>query len=116
MLDLVEELKEGKIVYILLDSFKDLLYGKYKVINSEYQSVKNQSATLSLVDVKKKRRYFRKTYMFSGFRIEFDTEHTYFIYDNFDDLIRDFCKKMKKNPNKNIKLAKKLQNRYPNYF
>lgn len=117
MLDLVEEFKEGESVYILMDTFKDFLYAEYTVIENNYVKIKSQSATLNLVKAPKKHRYFKSVLKFDGFYIKFNnTLNKYVVYDDYNDLINFFCKKLKQNPKKNIKLTKKMQNRYPQYF
>lgn len=117
MLDLIEELEENATVFILLETDKNLLYGEYLVVERKNGLMRDQYAKIQLVNTPKKARYFRNTIEFKGFRIEFPhTPNTYNIFDNYDEMVKEFCKKLKRKPEANIKLYKKLKNKYPIYF
>lgn len=117
MIELVEELMVGETVYLVVDTMKDFIYAEYLVTSREYKGIKNERATLKLKSVLKKERYFRDVIAVDGFHIEFKHTPTKFkIYDDLNDGIKDFCKQLKKNPERNVKLEKKFRLRYPKYF
>lgn len=117
MIELVEEFRENEVVYIVLDTFKDFIYGEYVVFKNEFKGIKNNHAELHLVHAIKKERYFRDIIVMDGFRIGFkNTTSKFLIYDDLNDAIKEFCKKLKKNPEKNLKLEKKFRQKYPKYF
>jgi hypothetical protein len=117
MLELVEEFEVGSTVCIVVDTFKDFIYAEYDVVKNEFKGIKNHHVELHLKHAYKKERYFRDIITFDGFRIEFRHTNTKFeIYGDLTDALKAFCKKLKKNPEKNIKLEKKFKHKYPNYF
>jgi len=117
MLSLIEELTENDSIFILMESTKQFLYGEYKVIKTKYTTMKNQYALLILQNNPKKARYFKKKIELKGYRIDFNyTPKTYIVFDDFDDLIRHFCKTLKQTPDNNLKLIEKFKKKYPSYF
>jgi hypothetical protein len=117
MIKLIEELKTGETIFILLDTVENFLYGEYIVGETTNNTMKHQSATLNLINKPKKERYFKKKIVLKGFHINFDyTQKEYKVFDCLDDLIKYFCKNLNKNKNKNPKLFKKFKNKYPSYF
>ncbi len=117
MLELVEELKEGETIFLVLDTYKDFIYGEYYVKSNEFRGIKINHAELILKEVHKKERYFRDIISVDGFSIKFKhTTSKFLIYNDIKDALKDFCKKLKKNPEMNVKLEKKFRQKYPNYF
>jgi len=117
MIDLIDELKKDNKVYILLDTDEKFLFAEYKVTKIEYKVMNHQYAELTLINTPKKKRYFKKIIKMKGYRINFDyTPKKYKIFDDYEELIEYFCKKLKNNPENNPKLLNKFKNNYPNYF
>ena len=118
MIDLIEELIEGETVYVLFDddTYNHILYGEYKIVKTEYKKMNVQTATLTLQNKPKKERYFRESIVLKGYRINFNyTKKEYKVFDDFDEMIKHFCKKISRTEN-NPKLLKKLQKMYPDNF
>ena len=87
MIELVEEFRENEVVYIVLDTFKDFIYGEYVVFKNEFKGIKNNHAELHLVHAIKKERYFRDIIVMDGFRIGFkNTTSKFLIYDDLNDV------------------------------
>ena len=117
MIELVEELSLNQTVYLFVETTKDFIFGEYVVMKKEYKGIKNERAELRLKSALKKERYFRDVLVVEGFRIAFNhTQTKFLIYDDLNDGIKEFCKKLKKNPELNVKLEKKYRQKYPNYF
>lgn len=117
MLTLVDELKEKTQIIIMVDTYKDFIYGTYLVDTVEFKGIKNTYASIKLIDATKKIRYFRDIITFEGFRMEFTHTPTKFIvFADLTDALMYFCKELKKHPEYNIKVAKKFRNKFPTFF
>lgn len=117
MIDIVEELQVGTTVYLTVDTLKDFIYAEYIVIQNDYQGIKNNRAVLKRRSALKKQRYFREMITLEGFHLKFTHSPTPFkLYDDYNEMVKDFCKKLKSTPNTNIKLEKKMRSQHPRYF
>lgn len=116
MIDLVEELANHKKVYVLYDSITtdDLLFAVYNVTKVERRGTMKHFAQMK---TSSQHKWFKKTLNVVGMSLEFKhTANPYKVFDNLDDLRKHYCKQLKKNPEKNPKLVKKLTNQFPEYF
>jgi len=117
MIELIEELTVGDQIFILYDNVDRFLYGNYKVTDTTYVTMNRQSATLKIQSKPKKPRYFKSELTFKGFHINFpNTARTYLVFDDYDSMVRYFCKKLAKDPEINSKVYAKMKRKYPQYF
>jgi hypothetical protein len=118
MLSLIEEFKQDATIFILVKNTKDFLYGEYHVVDVKYRSMNNQYAKLALKVAPKKQRYFKPTFEFDGFHIEFKnhSNQEYLVFETYDDLVREFCNILDKNGDYDSKLFKKFKKLYPQFF
>lgn len=117
MIDLIEELKEKNKIYLLLDTTKDFIFAEYKVDFVEFKGINKYESQITLIKANKKIRHFKKKYNLTGYRFRIENgKKTYLIYDDCDDMVKYFCKKMKNNIDENPKLFKKLKNKYPEHI
>jgi hypothetical protein len=116
MIDLVEDLANYKKVYILYDSIttSDITFAVYSVTKVERRGTMKYYAQLK---TSSQHKWFKKTLNVVGLSIEFPhTANPYKLFDNLDDLRKHYCKQLKKEPEKNPKLLKKLTKQFPEYF
>ena len=116
MIDTVEELSKKKNVYILYESIyvgdNKMLWAMYKVFKSERKGVGKFWVQMKTSSTHK---WFPKTLNVAGTGLYFNC-NPFVAFDDKEDMIKYFCKAIKKNPDKNPKLTTKMKNEYPHYF
>ena len=117
MIELIEELKEKNKIYLLLDTTKDFIFAEYKVDFVDFKGINKYESQITFIKANKKNRYFKKNYMLVGYRFKIENrEKTYLVYDDYNDMIKCLCKKMRNHVDENPKLFKKLKNKYPEHI
>ncbi len=116
MIDTVEELSKKKSVYILYDSIANLdniLWAIYTISKYERRGV---GKFWTQMKTSSNHKYFKKTLNVVGTAINFSNANPYKVFDDKADMIKYYCKSLKKNPDKNKKLTTKMMILYPQYF
>lgn len=108
----IEELSKIKKIYVSYESISlgAFTYAVYNVNKYEYRGVNKHYVKLKTLSQNK---LFQKEINLVGMNLSMNP---YQFSDNIDDLKKSFCKKLKKTPEKNPKLLKKLTEDYPHYF
>ena len=115
MIDMIEQLKDVKKVYVLNKSLyfvKGINYAVYYVTKIEYRGINKWYVQLKTYV---KSKYFKKTINLTGFSTR-SLPNSYEIYDDLNELIKDYCQFVKNNPDQNKALTKALAKQYPQYF
>ena len=116
MIDLVEDLANYQNVYVLYDSISsgELSYAVYRVKKVERRGAMKYYAQLQ---TNSRHKSFKKTLNIVGLSIEFKYScEPCKIFADLNELKKYFCERLKKNPETNPKLIKKLTKMYPEYF
>ena len=115
MLDLVEDLKRYKNVWILNSDItrEDMELIQYHITAFEYRGINKFYAQLK---TNSQNKQFKKIINLVGFRLEFSNKPNYKVFESKYDAIRYFCKQLKLNPEKNKNLLKKLKKNHIQYF
>ncbi len=116
MLLTISELSQTKKIYVSYESLTldKFTYAVYTVSNYEYRGFNKHYVKIK---TSSQNKLFRKEINMVGYAIDFKySTNPYQFSDNLEDLKKSFCKKLKKNPEKNEKLLKELTEQYPHYF
>lgn len=118
MIYLLEEFSIDNPVYMLVETTRDLLLGKYTVEDMIYEGINKRRVHLKLVSNKKKNRYFKPSLQLVGY----DTENAmppgiikYNFFEEEKDAIEHFCKNLNAHSKNNPKLFKRLSHLYPQW-
>ena len=116
MIDLVEDIKELKKLYVLdtgLWNKTNMDFNVYSVtkldrlgVNKWYVELRNNAIKTS----------FPKTLNSKGLMLRFKGHSDYRCYADAESMRKDYCYIIKNNPDKNRSLTKKMTNLYPQYF
>lgn len=115
MIDLVEDLAKYKKVYVLYDSIihNEMLFSVYNVTKIEKRGSMKYYAQLKTNSLHK---FFKNELNIVGFSLSYRNDINYKFFDNIKDLRKYFCLRLKKEPEKNKSLLKKLSTLYPENF
>ncbi len=116
MIDTVDELKIGQKVYI--GDFSMFNNDKIHFAVYSLKKIERKGVGKSFVEftTNAKNDRFRKTVRcVTQYSIVFPNSD-WKPYDNLKELQQDYCRMVKRNPEKNPKLTKKLTAQFPQYF
>lgn len=116
MIDLVEDIQPFKKVYVLNTNLwraNKIDFAVYSVTKLEHIGVNKWFVHLKSNAIKSN---FPKTLYAKGLMLRFGGRSDYRCYSDFKSMQKDFCYLLKKEPEKNKNLTKKMMDLFPQYF